>query len=103
MWVSAMCACLCRGRSMPAIRAIFNHSFAAALGQPCPGLALALFVLRILANHPHHSVARDDLALVTHFLNRCAYFHNSVSYLVTSPATLPRGLKPALPRPERHG
>jgi hypothetical protein len=28
-------------------------------------LALALLVLRVLANHPHHSAAMDDLALVT--------------------------------------
>src|SRR5882762_9073658 len=98
MWVNAMCACFWRGRSMPAIRAISQpllfHYFVGALEQPSRALALALFVLRILANHPYHSVARDDLALVTHFLDRCSYFHNSVSCLVANPSTSPRGLKP---------
>jgi hypothetical protein len=28
-------------------------------------LALALLVLRVLADHPHHTAAMDDLALVT--------------------------------------
>jgi hypothetical protein len=31
-------------------------------------LALALLVLRVLADHPHHTAAIDDLALVTDFL-----------------------------------
>ena len=31
-------------------------------------LALALLVLRVLADHTHHTAAIDDLALVTNFL-----------------------------------
>src|SRR5271155_1161907 len=38
-------------------------------------LALALFVFRVDADHPHHTFAVDDLALVTDFLYRCSYFH----------------------------
>jgi hypothetical protein len=32
-------------------------------------LALALLVLRVLANHPHHTAAMDDLALVTNLFD----------------------------------
>ena len=38
-------------------------------------LTLALFVFRVDANHPHHTLAVNDLALVTHFLNRSTDFH----------------------------
>src|SRR5579862_465089 len=41
-------------------------------------LSLTLLVFRRLANHPHYSLAVDDLALVTNFLYRCSYFHKSV-------------------------
>src|SRR6202166_2156664 len=44
-------------------------------------LSLTLFVFRILANHPHYSLAVDDLALVANFLYRCSYFHNQFSVL----------------------
>jgi hypothetical protein len=59
--------CFWRGRSTPAIRAIPYSSAA--------GSALALFVFRVNANHPHHTLAVDDLALVTNFLYRRSYFH----------------------------
>jgi hypothetical protein len=36
-------------------------------------------MLRVLANHPHYSLAVDDLAFVANFLYRCSYLHNSVS------------------------
>jgi hypothetical protein len=32
-------------------------------------LPLALFVLRVSADHSHHALAVDDLAVVTHFFN----------------------------------
>ncbi len=38
-------------------------------------LALALLVLWILAYDPNPSFPLDDLAVRTHFLNRCTYFH----------------------------
>jgi hypothetical protein len=39
-------------------------------------LSLALFVFRVDANHPHHTFAVDDLALVANLLYRCPYLHN---------------------------
>jgi hypothetical protein len=43
-------------------------------------------MLRILADHPHHTLPMDDLALVTNFLYRCSDFHNSFSVpVVRSP------------------
>src|SRR5437868_2038530 len=41
-------------------------------------LTLTLFVFRVLADHPHYSLAVDDLALITNFLDRCSYLHNPV-------------------------
>src|SRR6185369_5169086 len=32
----------------------------------------------ILADHPHHTFAVDDLALIANFLYRCSYLHNPV-------------------------
>jgi len=32
-------------------------------------LALALFMFRVDADHPHHTLAVDNLALVTNFLH----------------------------------
>jgi hypothetical protein len=53
-----------------------DHGFAS--GQK-PGarssLPLALFVFRDDADHPHYTLAVDDLALVANFLYRCSYFH----------------------------
>src|SRR5712671_2290364 len=81
-----MLMCFWRGRSMPAIRAIvLNLSWLLALSfwllakakspRPKAVSALALFVFRVDADHPHHTLAVDDLALVTNFLYRCSYFH----------------------------
>jgi len=36
---------------------------------------LALFVARILADHPNHTVALHNLAVAAHALYRCLYFH----------------------------
>src|SRR5579863_1805221 len=56
--------CLLRGRSTPAIRAM---------------LSLPLFVLRVLADDPHHAVAANHLALVANLLYRCSYLHENPS------------------------
>src|SRR3970040_2240717 len=37
--------------------------------------ALALLVARILADHPHHPLAADDLAVAADSLDRCQHFH----------------------------
>src|SRR5712675_976197 len=87
-----MLMCFWRGRSMPAIRAIvLNLSWLLALSfwllakakspRPKAVSALALFVFRVDADHPHHTLAVDDLALVTNFLYRCSYFHKLSSQL----------------------
>ena len=45
-----------------------------------PGeLALALLVLRILAENPDHPLAADDLALVTHAFDRRSHLHDTLS------------------------
>src|SRR5215831_20471881 len=77
MYVSAMNDRLLRGRSTPAMRAMFllNQPLAASR-QP---LALPLLVFRIDADHAHHPAAVDDLALVTNLLYRCPYLHKSCS------------------------
>src|ERR1700730_11634891 len=66
--------CFWRGRSTPAIRAI------AVVSLLAPGLALALLVFRVDADHPHHAFAVDDLALVTNLFYRCSYFHNGSQF-----------------------
>src|SRR5579863_6836789 len=93
-----MNARLFRGRSTPAILAMFSKppaswfsplSFepralsnpfllAAHSSQLIAASSLSLLVFRILANHPHHTLAVDDLALVANFLHRCPYFHKPV-------------------------
>jgi hypothetical protein len=40
------------------------------------GSSLPLFVFRVNANHPHHALAVDDLALVTNLLYRRSNLHN---------------------------
>jgi hypothetical protein len=42
-------------------------------------LTLTLLVLGILADHPHHAVALDDLAVFANLLYRSSYFHRSNS------------------------
>ena len=39
-------------------------------------LALPLLMLGVLADHPHHPTAMDDLTLVTYLFDRCPNFHN---------------------------
>jgi len=39
---------------------------------------LTLLMARVGANHPHHTVATDDFAVATHFLDRCSDFHDGV-------------------------
>src|ERR1039458_9575765 len=82
--MSAIFACLLRGRSTPAIRAMIPLLLAvscqpSALSNCNPFyLALTLLVFRVLADHPHYSLAVDDLALVANLLNRCSYLHKPV-------------------------
>lgn len=45
-------------------------------------LALALLVLRHLANHPHNSVALDDLALIAYFFDAGPNFHINFACLL---------------------
>jgi hypothetical protein len=46
---------------------LYSDRSAEALRPQCQ-LSLALFVFRVDADHSHHSLAVDDLALVTNFL-----------------------------------
>src|SRR2546425_13321003 len=46
-------------------------------------LSLALLVLRVDTNHPHHAAPMDYLALVTNLFHRCPYFH---AVLLLAPA-----------------
>src|SRR5205085_11003754 len=41
-----------------------------------PDLSLPLLMLRVGADHPDDAAAVNDLAVITHFLNRCPDFHN---------------------------
>jgi hypothetical protein len=36
---------------------------------PIPQSTLALFVFRVFADHPHHALAADDLALVANLFD----------------------------------
>src|SRR5471030_1603987 len=62
--VNAMAACWWFGMLMPAIRAMFYSSLIVAGSA---GLALALLVPRIGADHAHHALAPHDLALAADF------------------------------------
>jgi len=42
-------------------------------------LSLTLFVLGVVADHPHHTLAADDLALVADLSNASSDFHGSSS------------------------
>jgi hypothetical protein len=42
-----------------------------------PESALTLLVLRVAANHVHHTLATHDLAIAADFLNRCLNLHFS--------------------------
>jgi hypothetical protein len=44
--------------------------------------ALTLLVFRILADHPHYSLAADNLALGANLLDGCPYLHFSSQFSV---------------------
>jgi hypothetical protein len=72
------------GAKAPQIMGGFNAGLKACSTQPRAS-ALALFVFLVLANHPHHTAAMDDLALVANFLYRCSDFHKfSFQFRVSS-------------------
>src|ERR1700738_3889108 len=59
-------------------------------------------MLRVLADHPHHTTAMDDLALVANLLNRRTYLHEQLPTQkrprARSLSGIPsRGLAPAAP------
>jgi hypothetical protein len=61
-------------------------------------LSLALAVLGVLANHPHHAAPMDDLALHADFLDRCSNFHLLLSlFFRFSISPEDAGLKPGAP------
>src|SRR3954471_9611342 len=45
-------------------------------------LALPLLVPRVLADHQHHTAAPDDLAFLTHGLDRRPYLHGFLAILI---------------------
>jgi len=47
---------------------IFNNNYSA-------GSTLALLVPRVLADHAHHALPADDLAVAANPFNRCQHFH----------------------------
>src|SRR5579859_5662298 len=81
---------LLRGRSTPAIRAIIDSLYPVFRGpRRAPllrlvgwSLSLPLLVLRVFADHANHTMAANDLALVTNFLNRCPNLHLNYSNLL---------------------
>src|SRR6516225_5429744 len=90
---------LFRGRSTPAMRAIVRL-------LPRSLSALPLLVLRVLADHPNHSLALDDLALCAESSNRRTNFHKRFlsipfSFIYSdrrcAPATGHKGTTPRLP------
>jgi hypothetical protein len=54
-------------------------------------LALTLLVFRILADHPHYSLAVDDLALIANLLYRCSNLHNQFPVLSSQLPILSKG------------
>src|SRR5208283_5914320 len=84
MYVRPISARLRAGRSTPAMRAI---------GFPL--LPLPLLVLGVGADHPHHALAVDDLALVTNLFNRRPDFHRSALPDNSNRSTLQHSHDPA--------
>src|SRR5208282_6330277 len=66
----------CHDPSLELLFSVLSRQFSATATAE-PALPLTLFVFRVFANHPHYSLAVDDLALVANLLDRCSYFHNS--------------------------
>src|SRR6185369_17341164 len=63
---------LLRGRSTPAIRAIYRY----LLSTGSRRLALPLLVTRVLADHADFAFALDDFAVATHGFDRRSDFHD---------------------------
>jgi len=67
-------------------------SYFSSLSASLERLALTLLVLRIHADDANYAFAVDNLALVTHFLNGCPYFHVFVClFLRQQPDDAPAG------------
>src|SRR5580704_4993504 len=71
MAVSPIQSRLLGGRSTPAIRAIL------------PPLSLALAVLGVGTDHPHHAAPMNDLGLHANVLSRCPDLHDAVPSRLT--------------------
>src|SRR6266571_2373195 len=52
-------------------------------------LSLALLVLGVDANHPHHAAPMDHLALITNLFHRCPNFHVPLNPATKSTSILP--------------
>src|SRR3954469_2772244 len=87
MYVSPISTRLLRGMLMPAMRAMGRCS-----------LALPLLVSGVLADHQHPPMAADDLALLTHRLDRRSYLHGPFRLMIQTGGAL-RPSRPPLPCP----
>src|SRR6059058_3343730 len=85
MYVSPISTRLLRGMLMPAMRAMTL-------------LALPLLVPGVLADDQHAPVAADDLALLTHRLDRRSYLHGPFRLMIQT-GWLWRPGRPPLPCP----
>src|SRR5215207_3321109 len=96
MYVRPISSCFLRGMVTPEIRAKRY-------------LPLTLLVTRVLADHQHAAVPADDLALLTHRLDRRSYLHgpfrclNSAGWLwlPVRPPLPSRDARQALAGPKR--
>src|SRR5664279_2274814 len=84
MYVRPISERLLSGRLTPAIRATTESP-------------LTLLVALVLADHQHHSVAADDLALLAHRLDRRSYLHDPFQRLGVPATRLWLPLRPPLP------
>src|SRR5215210_8340088 len=79
MYVSPISIRLFTGRSTPTTRAISVQSPKKQFGRISNlkflKLPLALLVLGVGADHAHHALAVDDLAVVAHLLDRSPNLH----------------------------
>src|SRR3954470_7761955 len=89
MYVRPISTRLFRGMLTPAIRAMAD-------------LPLPLLVTRVLADHEHAAVPADDLALLTHRLDRWTYLHGPFR-LDDPDGRLWRPVRPPLPSPGNGG
>src|SRR5215213_7547866 len=83
MYVRPISTRLLRGMLTPEIRA---KAF----------LPLSLLVTRVLADHQHAAMPADDLALLTHRLDRRSYLHGPFRCLISA-SGLWRPVRPPLP------